>query len=178
MSIRGAVITGRSDIKGLSAGMARGCFAAVASWSRRMRGVAALSVVPLLVLFGLLALAAGVARAEVPRLILDRTFPSEGPGVAVDQSDDDVYTAGLIHFSSSSELEPGGHISKFNASGGLMSSFGGEGYWYGSVAVNPANGDVYVVNALESGNRHVRPEYGRAASRVFPCGTRQRRALR
>ena len=121
------------------------------------RGLAAMSfmarsLVSLCVLAGLFALAtAGVAQAEAPRLISDGSFPATLPeGVAVDNSSGtssgDVYVAALF----SSE------INKFDASGSSLisppSPFGEGGF--SGAAINPTNGDVYVLTDLpnEHGN--------------------------
>ena len=95
----------------------------------------------LLVCVGVFGFCGGVARASVPRLISGGSFPATLPvGVAVDQSSDDVYTAAFFL----------ADINKFDASGGLISppSPFGEGN-FSSVAVNPVNGDVYVLSASE-----------------------------
>jgi hypothetical protein len=88
------------------------------------------------------ALYAGVARADVPGLVSNGNFASEGGlGVAVDQSSGDVFVTSF--FSGSNE--------KFEASGKLLSPpspFGGEGN-YGA-AVNPTNGDLYVASPLSN----------------------------
>ena len=92
-----------------------------------------------------LALCAGVAQAEPPKLISYGQFVSEGPGVAVDNSagssKGDVYVAGLF-----TSTFGQGHIYKYDSSGKLISppSPFGEAYYAGA-AVSPANGDVYVL---------------------------------
>jgi hypothetical protein len=159
-------------MKGFSAGMARGCLAAVASWSRRAFPALALS------LAALLALSAGVAHAEVPKLVPNGNFAApDGPlGVAVDNSCSlhvpplpgsacmafdpsagDLYAAGLFKFGEvvgehgKRTIEPvgTGSIEKFDATGELLTppSPFDEAPNYG-VAVNPTNGDLYVANAL------------------------------
>ena len=95
--------------------------------------------------------AAAVAQAEPPRLISDGSFnPGLLPlGVAVDNSggasSGDVYVAAL----------GAANINKFDGSGKLISppSPFGEGNFSGA-AVNPTNGDVYVLTAVanEAGN--------------------------
>jgi len=122
------------------------------------RGVVALLTATVLSAALALVLFIGVARAEVPKLIPYGTFAAESPGVAVDQSDGDVYVAGLVGFANPLEPTLGGHIGRFDASGRLISSFG-EGFYTGA-AVNPANGDVYVVNALESEIDTLNPSTG------------------
>ena len=110
------------------------------------------SLVSLCVLAALFAFTtAGVAQAEAPRLISDGSFPATLPeGVAVDNSSGtssgDVYVAALF----SSE------INKFDASGSSLisppSPFGEGGF--SGAAINPTNGDVYVLTDLpnEHGN--------------------------
>jgi hypothetical protein len=91
----------------------------------------------------LLAVSTGAAQAEPPRLISHGSFNSPGAfGVAIDQSSGDVYVAGLINLSTF-ERE---HVNKFDPSGGPISppSPFGEAFYSGT-AVNPVNGDVYVV---------------------------------
>lgn len=97
-------------------------------------------------LFAVLALSTAAAQAEPPKLTSYGTFASEGPGVAVDQSNGDVFTAGLFR------VEKGvnngnGHINEFDGEGKPISSFGPESF-YASAAVNPANGDLYVLNGF------------------------------
>ena len=98
--------------------------------------VLALAVVCAFVLPG------GVAQAEVPELIAVGNFGegtlNEPVGVAVDQASSEVYVAGLYS-----------RIDKFGPSEHLVappSPFGAEEPYTG-VAVDPANGDVYAVNA-------------------------------
>ena len=93
----------------------------------------------------LLALSAGVAQAEPPKLVSYGNFGSVAPfsiGVAVDQPSGDVYVAGLVNLA---PLGPS-NLDKFDAAGRLLSppSPFGEGYNSGA-AVNPTNGDVYVL---------------------------------
>ncbi len=107
------------------------------------RGLIATPLITLCVLCGLLALSATAAQAEPPRLVSYGNFSSEGAfGVAVDQSNSDVYVAGFLNFSTFGE-EP---VNKFDAAGKLLSppSPFGEAF-YSGVAVNPTNGDVYVL---------------------------------
>lgn len=104
-----------------------------------------------------LMLLVGVAQAEPPKLILFGTFGSGVPGsslpaqateaalgVAVDNSAltsaGDVYVANFFN----------GSINKFDASGtlGNPSPFGSE--LHASAAVNPVNGDLYVLNPIGS----------------------------
>jgi hypothetical protein len=92
---------------------------------------------------GVLALCAGVAQAEPPRLVSYGTFSSGGAfGAAVDQSSGDVYVAGLVNLSTFGQE----HVNKFDFSGRLLSppSPFGEGLYSGA-AVDPTNGDVYVL---------------------------------
>ncbi len=102
------------------------------------RGLAA---APLLALCVLLVLWAGAAQAEPPRLLSDGFFASEGPGVAVDQANGDVYVAGLL--SPTFEQQ---HVYKYDSSGEPISppSPFGEADYSGA-AVNPTNGDLYVL---------------------------------
>ncbi len=123
-------------------------------------------VFPLICLASLLALFAGVARAEVSKLVPNGNFAAEnGPlGVAVDNSCSlhvppltgsactafdpsagDVFVAGFINF-----LTPGTSIDKFDASRQLLtppSPIDDEGLNYGA-AVNPTNGDLYVASVF------------------------------
>ncbi len=119
------------------------------------RGLAAVSfvarsLVVLCALAALLAISAATAHAEAPRLISAGSFPATLPlGVAVDNSggasSGDVYVAAL----------GAANIDKFDGSGKLISppSPFGEGNFSGA-AVNPTNGDVYVLTAVanEAGN--------------------------
>ncbi len=94
------------------------------------------------------ALCAGAAQAEVPRLISDGTFADEGAfGVAVDQASGDVYVAGLFAGNPvTKELELGGKSEEADESGKpLVQSPFAPGLDFG-VAVNPANSDVFVAN--------------------------------
>jgi hypothetical protein len=96
----------------------------------------------------LLALSVGVAHAEVPRLVPNGNFASEGGlGVAVDQSSGDVFVTGFV--SESKEQFKGGRSEKFDASGKLLSppSPFAEGLYYGA-AVNPTNGDLYLASVF------------------------------
>ena len=99
--------------------------------------------------FSVLAGIPAVVQAEPPKLISYGNFAGPGGaiGVAVDQSTGDVFATGLVDFSTG-EL---GRIDKFDASGKLISppSPVGEGHYAGP-AVNPTNGDVYVVNNVEN----------------------------
>ena len=97
----------------------------------------------------LLALSAGVAQAEPPKLVSYGSFASEGPGVAVDQSSGDVFTAGLLKWENG-EAVAQGHINKFDAAGKPISPpspFGGEAF-YAAAAVNPTSGNLYVLSAF------------------------------
>ncbi len=95
---------------------------------------------------GLLAFSAGVAQAEPPKLIPYGSFSSATTlptGIAVDQSSGDIYVAGFYN-----PLQP--TIEKLDAAGKPISPpspFGESGDFYGSAAVDSANGHVYVVNA-------------------------------
>ena len=106
----------------------------------------------------------GVAQAEVPKLVSNGQFASEGGGLGVavdnscslhtpplsgsactefDPSANDVFVAGFVGPSTL------GRIQKFDASDNLLSppSPFGEILNYGA-AVNPTNGDLYVARAL------------------------------
>ncbi len=93
------------------------------------------------------ALSAGVAQAEPPKLILFGSFSAHEAqgevGVAVEGSGD-LFVSGLV----GEEFAPS-TVVKLDPSGNLLSppSPFGSGY-YSGVAVNPTNGEVYVVNAL------------------------------
>jgi hypothetical protein len=97
-----------------------------------------------------LALLCAAAQAAPPRLVVYGNF-STGPaftsGVAVDQPSGDVYVTSLINLNG--PLEPG-HVDKFDATGKHRfppSPFAG-GLDSGT-AVNPVNGDVYVLSETE-----------------------------
>jgi hypothetical protein len=99
---------------------------------------------------GLLALCAAVAQAEPPKLVPYGSSASEGPGVAVDRASGDVFTAGLADVEKG-DFKSYGHIEKLDAEGKRLSIFGksfGEGWLFGGAAVNPVNGDLYVLEAL------------------------------
>lgn len=92
----------------------------------------------------LFALTAGVARAEVPKLVPNGNFASPGAfGVAVDQSGHDVFVTGLVSFSNGAF--GAGRTEKFDASENLLSppSPFAPGAHYGA-AVNATNADLYV----------------------------------
>jgi DNA-binding beta-propeller fold protein YncE len=99
---------------------------------------------PLLVLCVSLALSAGVAQAEPPKLVSYGSFSAHEPsavGVAVEGSGD-LFVSGFLTFS---EFAPESVV-KFDPSGNLLSPpspFGAA--YYSGVAVNPTNGDVYVL---------------------------------
>ncbi|HWY18658.1 MAG TPA: hypothetical protein VNY27_08110 [Solirubrobacteraceae bacterium] len=103
----------------------------------------------------LLALLGGVARAETPRLVPTGNFAAEGPfGVAVDNSTSesdasrgDVYVGNFLPtVKGKLEFNFSEHNEKFDASNKLLLPFGEPGA-YSGVAVNPTNGDVYVLNS-------------------------------
>lgn len=100
----------------------------------------------------LLVASAKDAQAEAPRLVPDGQLESSGAlGVAVDQSSGDLYATGFV--SSDAEGLVPGRINQFDQSGMLLippSPFGGAFFGYSGAAVNPVNGDVYVLNDLES----------------------------
>ncbi len=107
------------------------------------------SLIAVCALCALLALSAGVARAEVPKLISNGSFVVNelSLGVAVDQSTNDVFVSGLLE---TSTFGPA-HVDKFDASGEPLSpsSFGGA--FYSGVAVNPVNRDVDVLGEASIG---------------------------
>ena len=121
------------------------------------RNLIATPLILLCALIGLLGLSTGVAQAEAPGLVSFGSFGSEqlnvensethqsestSPiGVAVDQSSGDVYVSSFLS----------AHVEKFGASGKLISppSPFGEGSGHESgVAVNPTDGNVYVVDGV------------------------------
>ncbi len=98
---------------------------------------------PLITLCALLALSAAVAQAEPPKLILAESFSAQvegAAGVAVEGSGD-LFVSGLA----GSGFVPS-TVVKLDPSGNVLSppSPFGSGY-YSGVAVNPTNGDVYVL---------------------------------
>jgi hypothetical protein len=97
----------------------------------------------------MLALFAGVAQAEPPKLVSYGNFagPTGPMGVAIDQSSSDVYVAGFLDFTTANPS----HVNKFDASGTLLAppSPFGEARNSGA-AVNPINGDLYVLDSLSS----------------------------
>jgi DNA-binding beta-propeller fold protein YncE len=97
------------------------------------------------------------AQAQAPTLIPDGSFnPGLFPeGIAVDQTSGDVYIAALAF----------ANINKFDASGSPLAppSPFGEGN-FSSAAVNPTNGDLYVLNALPN-------EMGNATINTYDPGT-------
>jgi hypothetical protein len=117
---------------------------------RRLRQVA--SVLTLGVLTSLTPLV-GAAQAAPPTLVPNGTIRSTAGagGVAVDQSNGDVFVAGLFtfHDNGTGHLEVGlGHIEGFDAAGTVLSPpgpFAAESFHWG-VAVNPTNGHLYAVN--------------------------------
>ena len=129
-----------------------------------LRAVHGLTVTPLAILCALCALlacalqgalSAGVARAEVPRLVSNGNFASNGGlGVAVDQSSGDVFVTGFLNIATEG-FNPGS-IEKFDASNKLLSppSPFAEGVNYGA-AVNPTNGRSVRGQRLQQRNRHV-----------------------
>jgi hypothetical protein len=126
---------------------------------RLVRGLIA---TPLIILWALLAcalqgaLCAGVARAEVSKLVANGNFASEsGLGVAVDQSSGDVFVTGFISltYKTKAGQEPEaefhfGRSEKFDAAGKLLSPspFAESPPFYNGAAVNPTNGDLYAAN--------------------------------
>jgi hypothetical protein len=112
---------------------------------------------------------ASFACAEPPRLIFYNNFNAKTPfpmGAAVDQLSGDVYVAGVI------ELPfPPGHVSKFDASGNLLSpSPFDEGYDSGA-AVDPQTKDVYILKIKGFGTAEVEtldPNTGAQVGPSFP----------
>jgi DNA-binding beta-propeller fold protein YncE len=100
---------------------------------------------PLITLCALLTLSAAVAQAEPPKLISYGQFndahEANAVGVAVEGSGD-LFVSGFLSFS---DFAPESVV-KLDPSGSLLSppSPFGSGY-YSGVAVNPTNGDVYVL---------------------------------
>jgi hypothetical protein len=104
-------------------------------------------VFPLICLVAWLGLFAGVARAEAPRLVASGEFASFADlGVAVDQASGDVFVTPFVDLSEHKINV--GRSAKFDASGELLSSLSSfpEGGGYYGAAVNPTNGDLYVVS--------------------------------
>jgi hypothetical protein len=123
-----------------------------------MRGLAAIAVT-----LGVSLSLAGVAQAK---LVSYGSFGSgelsTPVGVAVDQGTHDVYV-GNMDFAGT-----GAGVSKFDASGHLMSPpapFGSGSGFYSGVAVNPTNGDVYV---LDAGNQSIETYDPSTGTQVSP----------
>lgn len=113
---------------------------------KRHRSASATTLVLAIAVISLLSLYASIAQAEPPKLIPYGQFNPSTPlpvGVAVDQPSKDVYVTGLLNLAT---FEPG-HVNKFDESGSLLSppSPFGAGYLSGA-AVNPTNGQVYVLS--------------------------------
>jgi hypothetical protein len=122
-------------------------------------------------LAALLAPSTGVARAAAPGLVATGQFQAESAvGVAVDNScslhvppltgsactafdpsSEDVYVAGNLYFPAGGGIDYG-HVNEFGPSGDLFSppSPLGTGFTYSGAAVNPTDGDVYVLESLKS----------------------------
>ena len=104
------------------------------------------SFIALCALAALFALStAAAAQAEPPKLVSYGQFNASEPaavGVAVEGSGD-LFVSGFVSFSG---FRPPESVVKFDPSGKLLSppSPFGSGY-YSGVAVNPTNGDVYVL---------------------------------
>jgi hypothetical protein len=130
-----------------------------ASW----RVFLATSLMALCALFALLlALAAGVAQAEPPRLVSEGSpLKTEGGvGVAVDQPSGDVYAAGLFRFNAQHNPTELGRIVKLDGFGSQLSpSPFGEGLYSGA-AVDPANEDLYVLNQVSGSIETFDPNTG------------------
>jgi hypothetical protein len=118
--------------------------------SRRTRATLALSVAAMLACAFQGAVFAGVARAEAPGIVGNGTisssyFAKSKPlGIAVDNSggtsSGDLYVT----------TDNGKEIVKFDASGNPLGSPFGEGFIHTGAAVDPSNGDLYVLNAFFS----------------------------
>jgi DNA-binding beta-propeller fold protein YncE len=115
-------------------------------------------------LLGLAALLAPAgAQATTPTLIPDGQFESpRALGVAVDNSggssQGDVYLASFFSFDEQTGLHFG-QVNKFDPAGnplsppspfGVANEFGDKGLGYSGAAVNPTNGDLYVLDAYYS----------------------------
>ena len=125
-----------------------GLFAALRG-SHRAPGIGARSFIALCVLAGIFALSiAAVAQAEPPKLILYESFSGhEGSpvGVAVGGSGD-LFVSGFYSFSNFAPES----VVKLDPSGNLLSPPGAFGSaYYSGVAVDPTNGDVYVLGEEE-----------------------------
>jgi hypothetical protein len=107
-----------------------------------LRGLIATPLVTLCAIVGLFALSVGVAQAEPPALASYGNFPTHQEfvnGVAVERSGDLFLTSILKGFEAST-------VVKLDPSGNLLSPpspFGSA--HYSGAAVNPVNGDVYVL---------------------------------
>lgn len=96
----------------------------------------------------LFAHSTATAQAAAPNLISYGTFSTDGAlGVAVDQSNDDVFTAGFFADNANGEPTGLGFDQRFDAAGTPISSPFGRGGHYG-LAVNPVNGHLYIANAF------------------------------
>ncbi len=127
---------------------------------RRTFTVLALGVAILLVCSLQGAFSAAAAQAEAPKLVPYGSFVSEGPGVAVDQASGDIFTAGFfdveeLKLTHETFRKSYGHIEKLDAEGKRLSTFGksfgegeNEGWPFAGTAVNPVNGNLYVLEAL------------------------------
>ena len=129
-------------------------------------------IAPLIVLCVLLALSAAVAQAEPPKLISYGQFSAQeahADGVAVEGSGD-LFVSGLL-----GEGFAPSTVVKLDPSGKLLSPpspFGSA--HYSGVAVNPTNGDVYVLGqegifAACGEDLRLRPQHGRVAGRRLKC---------
>ena len=130
------------------------------------------------------SLATGVARAGAPTLIPDGQFISEGAlGVAVDQSTSgadpsrgDVYVAGFVTLPTNPATKERelalGRLNKFDAAGNQISPPSPEAFSYSGTAVNPANGDVYALEAVNGEIETYDPITGELLSSfpVLPSG--------
>jgi hypothetical protein len=119
-----------------------------------------------------LVLGVGVAQAEPPKLLLYNTFSTGemwDTGVTVDQSSGNVFVASVAH----EGFTAVGQVEEFSAGGRLLtppSPFAGG--VDGGVAVDPAGGDVYVLEGpnLGTGESEIAtydPDTGKAAAKNF-----------
>jgi streptogramin lyase len=133
------------------------------------RSLVAIRLIALCVVVGALALSAASARAEVPKLISYGKFPTgEYPfGIAVDNSG--LASAGDVYVTSLAVSR----INKFEETGKLLappSPFGGGSETYSGTAVNPTNGDLYVVDATSQAIETYDPSGGALLSSFSASG--------
>ncbi len=123
---------------------------------RLLRSRIAAPLTILCVLCALLTSCVGIAGAYSKLIPLGDFSSEHATGVAVDQSTGDVYVTNSEAFAQA--------LNKFNATGGLLSpSPFGEGHFPSGAAVNPIDGDVYVlgndvISYVGLGGGHFEPE--------------------